>query len=254
MGKLISKGYHKSDARVVMLGLDFAGKSTLLYKLKSSWAMETSPTVGFNVESLQTPCGVSFTLWDIGGQGSLRTSWPDYLEDTNALIFVFDSTDTARLPEAVAALEEVLSHPSMAGVPVLLLANKQECYKSILQHRQHFQRHEFRVSTGLERESSMAPVVRAEDPSSRECQVSREDHGLGQREKLKMPQMGLWQAAAPCICGAGPSSSCFCWSFDFITSNSLRRGPPTTWFMATSSPATQEHLAVSAVFCMRDAS
>lgn len=126
MGKLISKGYHKRDARVVMLGLDFAGKSTLLYKLKSSWAMETSPTVGFNVESLQTPCGVSFTLWDIGGQGSLRTSWPDYLEDTNALIFVFDSTDTARLPEAVAALEEVLSHPSMAGVPVLLLANKQE--------------------------------------------------------------------------------------------------------------------------------
>ncbi|XP_071661567.1 ADP-ribosylation factor-like protein 11 [Patagioenas fasciata] len=126
MGKLISKGCHKSDARVVMLGLDFAGKSTLLYKLKSSLAMETSPTVGFNVESLQTPCGISFTLWDIGGQGSLQASWSDYLEDTNALIFVFDSTDTARLPEAVAALEKVLRHPSMAGVPVLLLANKQE--------------------------------------------------------------------------------------------------------------------------------
>ncbi|NWW97672.1 ARL11 protein, partial [Caloenas nicobarica] len=126
MGKLISKGRHERDARVVMLGLDFAGKSTLLYKLKSSWAVETSPTVGFNVESLQTPCRVSFTLWDIGGQGSLRASWPDYLEDTNALIFVLDSTDTARLPEAVAALEEVLSYPSMAGVPILLLANKQE--------------------------------------------------------------------------------------------------------------------------------
>ncbi|XP_065514571.1 ADP-ribosylation factor-like protein 11 [Caloenas nicobarica] len=126
MGKLISKDRHERDARVVMLGLDFAGKSTLLYKLKSSWAVETSPTVGFNVESLQTPCRVSFTLWDIGGQGSLRASWPDYLEDTNALIFVLDSTDTARLPEAVAALEEVLSYPSMAGVPILLLANKQE--------------------------------------------------------------------------------------------------------------------------------
>ncbi|NXD68491.1 ARL11 protein, partial [Eolophus roseicapillus] len=126
MGKLISKGRRKRDARVVMLGLDLAGKSTLLYKLKSGQAVETCPTVGFNVESLQTPCGVSFTLWDIGGQGSLRASWPDYLEDTNILIFVLDSTDTGRLPEAAAALEDALSHPSMAGIPVLLLANKQE--------------------------------------------------------------------------------------------------------------------------------
>ncbi|KFO93864.1 ADP-ribosylation factor-like 11, partial [Buceros rhinoceros silvestris] len=126
MGKLISKGQHKKDARVVMLGLDFAGKSTLLYKLKSSHAVETCPTVGFNVESLQTPCHISFNLWDVGGQESLRASWPDYLEGTNTLIFVLDSTDTARLPEATAALEEALSHPSMAGVPILLLANKQD--------------------------------------------------------------------------------------------------------------------------------
>ncbi|NWS44490.1 ARL11 protein, partial [Probosciger aterrimus] len=126
MGKLISKGRRKRDARVVMLGLDLAGKSTLLYKLKSGQAVETCPTVGFNVESLQTPCGVSFTLWDIGGQGSLRASWPDYLEDTNILIFVLDSTDIGRLPEAAAALEDALSHPSMAAIPVLLLANKQE--------------------------------------------------------------------------------------------------------------------------------
>ncbi|XP_064503410.1 ADP-ribosylation factor-like protein 11 [Pseudopipra pipra] len=126
MGKLISKGWKKRDAQVVMLGLDFAGKSTLLYKLKSGQAVETCPTVGFNVESLQTPCGISFTLWDVGGQDSLRASWPDYLEDINTLVFVIDSTDMARLSEAAAALEEALSHPSMAGIPVLLLANKQE--------------------------------------------------------------------------------------------------------------------------------
>ncbi|XP_071427005.1 ADP-ribosylation factor-like protein 11 [Pithys albifrons albifrons] len=126
MGKLISKRWRKRDAQVVMLGLDFAGKSTLLYKLKSSQAVETCPTVGFNVESLQTPCGVSFTLWDVGGQDSLRASWPEYLEDIDTLIFVLDSTDVARLPKAMAALEEALSHPSMAGIPVLLLANKQE--------------------------------------------------------------------------------------------------------------------------------
>ncbi|NXR46752.1 ARL11 protein, partial [Hippolais icterina] len=126
MGKLISKGWRKRDARVIMLGLDFAGKSTLLYKLKSGQAVETCPTVGFNVESLKTPCGISFTLWDVGGQDSLRASWPNYLEDINTLIFVLDSTDMARLDEAMAALEEALSHPGMAGVPVLLLANKQD--------------------------------------------------------------------------------------------------------------------------------
>ncbi|NXO61377.1 ARL11 protein, partial [Phainopepla nitens] len=126
MGKLISKGWRKRDARVIMLGLDFAGKSTLLYKLKSGQAVETCPTVGFNVEPLETPCGISFTLWDVGGQDSLRASWPNYLEDISSLIFVLDSTDTARLAEAVAALEEALSHPGMAGVPVLLLANKQD--------------------------------------------------------------------------------------------------------------------------------
>uniref|UniRef100_U3IKZ1 ARF like GTPase 11 n=1 Tax=Anas platyrhynchos platyrhynchos TaxID=8840 RepID=U3IKZ1_ANAPP len=91
-----------------------------------SRAMETCPTVGFNVESLRTPCGLPFTLWDVGGQSSLRASWPHYLEDTNILLFVLDSTDTARLPEALEALEEALDHPSLAGVPVLLLANKQE--------------------------------------------------------------------------------------------------------------------------------
>uniref|UniRef100_U3KJ79 ARF like GTPase 11 n=1 Tax=Ficedula albicollis TaxID=59894 RepID=U3KJ79_FICAL len=126
MGKLISKGWRKRDARVIMLGLDFAGKSTLLYRLKSSQAVETCPTVGFNVESLKTPCGVSFTLWDVGGQDSLRASWPNYLEDISTLIFVLDSTDTARLAEAMAALEEALGHPGMAGIPVLLLANKQD--------------------------------------------------------------------------------------------------------------------------------
>ncbi|RMC07149.1 hypothetical protein DUI87_16605 [Hirundo rustica rustica] len=126
MGKLISKGWRKRDARVIMLGLDFAGKSTLLYKLKSGRAVETCPTVGFNVESLKTPCGISFTLWDVGGQESLRAGWPNYLEDIDALIFVLDSADAARLAEATAELEEALSQPGMAGVPVLLLANKQD--------------------------------------------------------------------------------------------------------------------------------
>ncbi|XP_074838804.1 ADP-ribosylation factor-like protein 11 [Carettochelys insculpta] len=131
MGTLSSKTWQKRDARVVMLGLDFAGKSTILSKLKSDKPVETSPTIGFNVESLETFRHLSLTLWDVGGQGKLRGSWEDYLEDTDALIFVLDGADKTRLPEAMAELEKVLNNINMTGVPVLVLANKQELPESL---------------------------------------------------------------------------------------------------------------------------
>nr|XP_015099797.1 ADP-ribosylation factor-like protein 11 [Vicugna pacos] len=125
MGPVNSRG-HKAEAQVVMMGLDSAGKTTLLYKLKGYQLVETLPTVGFNVEPLEEPGHVSLTVWDVGGQGQLRESWKDYLEGTDILVFVLDSTDGARLPEAAAELTEVLDDLHMAGVPLLVLANKQE--------------------------------------------------------------------------------------------------------------------------------
>lgn len=125
MGSVSSRD-HKAEAQVVMIGLDSAGKTTLLYKLKGHQTVETLPTVGFNVEPLEAPGQVSLTLWDVGGQTQLRPSWKDHLEGTDALVFVLDSTDAARLPEAVAELTEVLDDPHMASVPFLVLANKQE--------------------------------------------------------------------------------------------------------------------------------
>ncbi|XP_037384651.1 ADP-ribosylation factor-like protein 11 [Talpa occidentalis] len=125
MGSLNSRG-PKAEAQVVMMGLDSAGKTTLLYKLKGHQLVETLPTVGFNVESLKTPGHVTLTLWDVGGQIPLRASWKDYLEGVDILVYVLDSTDEARLPEAVAELTEVLDDPHMASIPFLVLANKQE--------------------------------------------------------------------------------------------------------------------------------
>ncbi|XP_060049439.1 ADP-ribosylation factor-like protein 11 [Erinaceus europaeus] len=125
MGSVNSRG-SKAEAQVVMMGLDSAGKTTLLYKMKGHQVVETLPTVGFNVEPLEAPGHVSLTLWDIGGQTQLRASWKDHLEGTDALVYVLDSTDEARLPEAMAELMEVLDSPCMVGVPVLVLANKQE--------------------------------------------------------------------------------------------------------------------------------
>ncbi|XP_004472255.2 ADP-ribosylation factor-like protein 11 [Dasypus novemcinctus] len=157
MGSVNSRG-PKAEARVVMMGLDSAGKTTLLYKLKGHELVETLPTVGFNVEPLEAPGRVSLTVWDVGGQDQLRASWKDYLEGTDILVYVLDSTDEARLPEAVAGLGEVLGHPSMAGVPFLVLANKQEAPGALplLQIRQRlglarFQGHcwEFRACSAL---------------------------------------------------------------------------------------------------------
>ncbi|XP_036687155.1 ADP-ribosylation factor-like protein 11 [Balaenoptera musculus] len=125
MGSVNSRG-HKAEAQVVMIGLDLAGKTTLLYKLKGHQLVETLPTVGFNVEPLEVPGHMSLTLWDVGGQSQLRASWKDYLEGTDVLMYVLDSTDEARLPEAVAELTEALDDPHLASVPLLVLANKQE--------------------------------------------------------------------------------------------------------------------------------
>ncbi|XP_070263572.1 ADP-ribosylation factor-like protein 11 isoform X1 [Myotis yumanensis] len=125
MGSVNSRG-HKAEAQVVMMGLDSAGKTTLLYKLKGYQLVETLPTIGFNVEPLEAPGCMSLTLWDVGGQAQLRASWKNYLEGADVLVYVLDSTDKARLPEAGAELAEVLDRPSMASVPFLVLANKQE--------------------------------------------------------------------------------------------------------------------------------
>ncbi|XP_045423118.1 ADP-ribosylation factor-like protein 11 [Lemur catta] len=125
MGSVSSRG-PRAEAQVVMLGLDAAGKTMLLYKLKGHPLVETVPTIGFNVEPLEAPGHVLLTFWDVGGQSQLRASWKDHLEGTDVLVYVLDSTDEARLPEAAAELTEVLGDPNMAGVPFLVLANKQE--------------------------------------------------------------------------------------------------------------------------------
>ncbi|XP_030055276.1 ADP-ribosylation factor-like protein 11 [Microcaecilia unicolor] len=134
MGVPTSKPLQKKQARVVMMGLDFAGKSTLLYKLKRNQTVQTLPTVGFNVESVEPEKSVPLTIWDVGGQDKLRASWKDYLDDTDALIFVVDSADRARLPTAATELRRLLDHAALAEVPFLVLANKQDAPGAVKAH------------------------------------------------------------------------------------------------------------------------
>ncbi|XP_007660883.1 ADP-ribosylation factor-like [Ornithorhynchus anatinus] len=119
-------GFSGLQARVLLLGLDAAGKSTILHRWKFNEAVHTIPTVGFSVETLELPGHVTFTVWDVGGQKRIRALWRHYYANTEGLVFVVDSTDLERFGEAAAELEAILDHEEMCGVPCLVLANKQD--------------------------------------------------------------------------------------------------------------------------------
>ncbi|KAL3687210.1 hypothetical protein R1sor_013519 [Riccia sorocarpa] len=112
------------NLRLLMLGLDAAGKTTILYKLKVGETVATIPTIGFNVEHLQHEDNVSFTVWDVGGQSKIRQLWCHYFHDAQGLIFVVDSTDQGRMKEAQEELHRLMDDPMLTEVKVLVLANK----------------------------------------------------------------------------------------------------------------------------------
>jgi len=125
LATVLNKFQSKDPVRLLMLGLDAAGKTTILYKMKMNETVNTIPTIGFNVETLKYK-NLEFNTWDIGGQFKLRNLWRHYYENTQGLIYVVDSNDTERLEECREALNEVISDEAMHGVPVLIYANKMD--------------------------------------------------------------------------------------------------------------------------------
>merc|ERR1712183_291824 len=95
-----------------MVGLDAAGKTTVLYKLKLGEIVTTIPTIGFNVETVEYK-NISFTVWDVGGQDKIRPLWRHYFQNTQGLIFVVDSNDTERIGEARDELARMLTEKLM---------------------------------------------------------------------------------------------------------------------------------------------
>ncbi|XP_067897551.1 ADP-ribosylation factor-like protein 14 [Heterodontus francisci] len=127
MGLLISKQFKTKQARILMLGLDAAGKSTLLYKLKfSDTEFLTVSTIGFNVEMLERSENIVLTVWDVGGQYKMREFWPYYFQDTDGLVFVVDSADKRRMEDSKKEFERMLKHECLKGIPVVVMANKQD--------------------------------------------------------------------------------------------------------------------------------
>eukprot|EP01107_Rhizomastix_libera_P014425 TRINITY_DN461_c0_g1_i3.p1 TRINITY_DN461_c0_g1~~TRINITY_DN461_c0_g1_i3.p1 ORF type:complete len:180 (+),score=35.34 TRINITY_DN461_c0_g1_i3:124-663(+) len=118
-------GFRSRDMRILCLGLDAAGKTTMLYKLKLGEIIHTIPTIGFNVETVDYR-NIHFTVWDIGGQDTIRPLWRHYYENTEGLIFVVDSNDRERIDEAAMELGKMLQEDQLRNANVLILANKQD--------------------------------------------------------------------------------------------------------------------------------
>lgn len=116
---------------VVVIGLDSAGKTSLLYRLKLREFVETIPTKGFNTERIKVAVGSSratttFQVWDVGGQEKLRPLWKSYTRCTDGLVFVVDAAETERMEEAKVELHRISRSAENQGVPILVLANKQD--------------------------------------------------------------------------------------------------------------------------------
>ena len=121
-------------ARVLILGLDGAGKTTIFYKMKLNHQEEffMGHIMGFNLETIKLPNDFTITVWDMGRHGFFRHGiGPNYLFNTDGIIYVVDSNDQERLDEARVELHRLINDQYLTGVPVILLVNKQDISSSI---------------------------------------------------------------------------------------------------------------------------
>ena len=129
MGNFLSSVWTKllghGDVRILMVGLDNAGKTTILYQLKFGKVISSVPTIGFNVETVSYK-NISFTVWDIGGQDKIRNLWRVYFQGSGGIIFVIDSSDRERMSEVKTELWRLLQEDELENVHLLIFANKQD--------------------------------------------------------------------------------------------------------------------------------
>lgn len=129
--------FSKTEFHVLILGIDKAGKTTLLEKLKAHYSKleglppdRIVPTVGLNIGRVEV-LNSKLVFWDLGGQLGLRSIWEKYYEEAHAVVFVVDAACTLRFEDSKSALEKVLRHEDLRGAPLLILANKQDLAEAV---------------------------------------------------------------------------------------------------------------------------
>jgi small GTP-binding protein len=123
LAKIVKSLFMFKEMRCLMLGLDAAGKTTILYRLKLGEVVTTIPTIGFNVEQIDVG-NCKLTVWDLGGGDKLRPLWRHYYQNTSTLVFVVDSHDRDRIDEAAELLWVFLNEEEVANAILLVYANK----------------------------------------------------------------------------------------------------------------------------------
>jgi ADP-ribosylation factor-like protein 2 len=113
------------EMRVLIVGLDNAGKTTIVKRIVGEDISSVSPTLGFQIKTLDC-CGYALNVWDVGGQKTLRSYWRNYFENTDGVVWVIDSADTRRLSDTAQELHKLLREERLAGATLLVLANKQD--------------------------------------------------------------------------------------------------------------------------------
>jgi len=120
---LHSLGLWNIQGKMVLIGLDNAGKTTLLGVLSKGRVMSCPPTLQPHYEELALG-GINFKTFDLGGHPAGREIWKDYLIDVDAIVFLVDAVDKERFPDVKKTLDKVLSMDNIKNVPFLILGNK----------------------------------------------------------------------------------------------------------------------------------
>ena len=116
---------NKNNFKIIILGMQNAGKTTILYRLSLGQLVKTTPTIGSNVEEL-TYNNVKFQAWDLGGQESTRSVWDVYYMNTDAIVYVIDSIDDEYYEESKIQFHKMLTNPALKNATILIFANKQD--------------------------------------------------------------------------------------------------------------------------------
>ncbi|KAF9518423.1 hypothetical protein BS47DRAFT_1325428 [Hydnum rufescens UP504] len=128
---VIRKNQRKEkEMRILFLGLDNAGKTTILKRLNGDDIDSVSPTLGFEIKTF-VHGKYTLNIWDVGGQRTLRPYWRNYFEQTDALVWVVDSSDRIRMEDCKEELHSLLQENRLAGASLLVLANKQDLIGSM---------------------------------------------------------------------------------------------------------------------------
>ncbi|KXZ47991.1 hypothetical protein GPECTOR_31g354 [Gonium pectorale] len=124
--------FRKDEFHVLILGVDKAGKTNVLERLKTIFTQSIGldpgkilPTVGLNVGRIEAHKH-NLVFWDLGGQSGLRSIWDKYYSEAHAIVYVVDSANRTRFDESKAALDRMLENRELGGAPLLIMANKQD--------------------------------------------------------------------------------------------------------------------------------